>query len=110
MSEVLITGIGMVSPLGVGRAAVSAALAEGKSGIGDLTLFEPPGNCEHAAEVGAYDWRDYLFSKQTYADRCTQLAVGAARLALEDAGLPTPVPGDDAPVGLCYGTFWGCIA
>ncbi len=104
-----ITGLGVVSPLGVGRAALAEAVRTSRVGIGDLTLFEPLGSCEHAAEVTDYDWKDYLFSKQSYADRCTQLALGAARLALEDAGLDVPVDETADPVGLCFGTCWGCL-
>ncbi len=109
MDTPLVTGIGIVSPLGIGREAVAASLAEGRSGVSELTLFDPVGGCEHAAEVGDYDWQDSLSSVQTYADRATQLAMGAARMALEDAGFPVPLPEEAAPVGLAYGTCWGCL-
>jgi len=107
--EILVTGLGVVSPLGIGRAAVTRALQEDRIGISDLTLFAPPGNCEHAAEVTGYDAKDFVFSKQTYLDRCTELAIGAARLALEDAGLSLPVAADADPIGLCFGSTWGCL-
>lgn len=108
-----LTGVGYVGPFGVGRAALAAADlatgAAGRSGVAELTLFEPIGGCEHAAEVQAYDWRDYLFSRQTFADRVTQLAVGGARLALEDAGLALPVAEEAPPVGLVFATQFGCL-
>jgi 3-oxoacyl-[acyl-carrier-protein] synthase II len=109
MGEILLTGIGVVSPLGVGRAAFFPAVAEGRCGIRDLTLCEPTGACEHAAEVRDYDWKSFCFSKQTFSDRCTQLAMGAARLALEDAGLKPPLVEPDNPTGLCFGSCWGCV-
>jgi 3-oxoacyl-[acyl-carrier-protein] synthase II len=105
----LVTGIGIVSPLGIGREAVARALRESRSGVAELTLAEPLGGCEHAAEVGDYDWQAHLLSVQTYADRATQLALGAARMALEDAGLAVPVPAEAEPVGLVYATGWGCL-
>lgn len=111
MREVVITGIGLVTSLGIGRGAYAQALRDARSGIGDLTLFAPPGNCEHAGEIddAGYDWRDYIFSRQTYADRCTQLAAGAARLALDDSGLVTPLPEDGASLGLAFGSCWGAF-
>ncbi len=108
--KIVITGLGVVSSLGVGRREFTRSVRERRIGISDLTLAEPTGACEHAAEIIDYDWHDYLFSKQTYADRCTQISVGAARMALEDAGLPVPIPEEQVPVGICFGTCWGCVA
>jgi len=110
LRKIVITGLGVVSPLGIGRQAFTRSIQESRIGIDDLTLAEPAGLCEHAAEIVDYDWHDYLFTKQTYADRCTQISVGAARLALEDAGLLVPISEEHAPVGICFGTCWGCIA
>ncbi len=106
---IAITGIGVVSPLGIGRKTVQQAVAAKVCGIGELTLFEPAGACEHAGEVSGYNWKEFLLSKQTYADRLTQLAVGAAYLALQDAAVETPLPEEADPVGLCFGTQWGCL-
>jgi 3-oxoacyl-[acyl-carrier-protein] synthase II len=83
---------------------------KGACGVADLTLYAPVGQCEHAAEIGEeYDWKSFCFSKQTYADRCTSLAVGAARLALEDAGVGLPIPEDGQETGIIFGTRWGCL-
>lgn len=109
MVDIVLTGIGIVSPLGIGSDAVRSALQNGDNGVGDLTLFESPGHYERAAEVGEYDWKEYLFTKQTFADRCTELILGAARMALEDAGLGLPLTAAQAPVGFCFGTQWGCM-
>ncbi len=106
----VITGLGLVSPFGAGREAFARGLAAGQSAIRELTLFEPTGACERAAEVGEYNPADYLVSTQTYLDRTSALTVGGVRLALEDAGLPVPVPADaGSPVGLVFGTAWGCV-
>ena len=108
-----VTGLGIVSPLGVGRADFARALAGGRVGMGELTLCEVPESsaCEHAAEVRDYDWTRHLRTKQAYADRVTQLALGAARLALSDAALPPPIEtaGDTARTGICFGSLFACI-
>jgi 3-oxoacyl-[acyl-carrier-protein] synthase II len=107
MNKIAIVGAGIVSPLGIGRETFFAAAREDRVGICDLTLCEPFGECEHAGEIGNYDWKEYVFSKQTYADRCTQLAIGAARLALEDGGVALPIVAGET--GFCFGTCWGCL-
>jgi len=109
MEEIVITGIGVISPLGIGRSDFITAKRQNKHGIADLTLCHPAGACEHAAEVNGYDWKAFCFSKQTYLDRATQLLLGAARLALEDAALPPPIPNEAPPLGFCLGTRWGCL-
>ncbi|MBN2712158.1 MAG: hypothetical protein JXR97_06935 [Planctomycetes bacterium] len=108
MSRIHISGIGVVSPVGIGKAEFFAGLEAGKSGIDELTLFEPVGKCEHAAEVGEFEWKEYCFSKQTYADRCTGFALASARMALEDGGVGLPVPEESEKTGFCFGTMWGC--
>jgi hypothetical protein len=106
----VITGMGMVTPWGTGREAFAGGVAAGRPALAELTLFEPPGRCELAAEVGEYDYAPFLFSTQPYLDRTTALAAGAAREALDAAGLDLPVPEDaSAPVGLALGTAWGCM-
>jgi len=107
MTRVAVTGAGAVLPglIGNSRTWLNKDIP---AGIGELTLFAPPGKCEHAGEVTSYDWKQYLFSNQTYSDRCTQLALGAARLVLEEAGLTLPLA-EDQEVGLCFGTCWGCL-
>lgn len=110
MEQVAITGVGVVSPFGVGLEALRCGFAAGGNCFGDLTLFEPRGGCEHAGEAPPdYDWKQAALSKQTYADRCTQLAVGAARLALEQAGAALPVGESWPETGVCFGTRWGCL-
>lgn len=109
MVEIAVSGIGVVSPLGIGRRAFITACHEQRHGIGDLTLCEPAGVCEHAAEVSGYDWKPFCFSKQTYLDRTTQLLLGAARLALEDSAIPLPISEEAPTVGFCLGTRWGCL-
>ncbi len=108
--DVVITGIGAISAYGPGLQALLQGVRERRSAIGDLTLFEPPAGYERAAEAPDFDPAGALFSTQPYLDRTTALAVVAAREALDAAGLVLPVAEDaDAPVGLCFGSAWGCM-
>ncbi|HEX6262966.1 MAG TPA: beta-ketoacyl-ACP synthase II [Actinomycetota bacterium] len=88
--KVVVTGIGPVTPVGTGREAFWDALASGRSGIGEITLFDAS---EHPVRIGgevegfdAADWMDRKAAKRT--DRAVHLAVAAAKLAWEDAGRP----------------------
>jgi 3-oxoacyl-(acyl-carrier-protein) synthase len=109
IQSILVTGLGVVSPYGVGAAAFADGFGRSASAIGDLTLFDPPGRCERAAEVPAFEYGEHLLSTQPYLDRATALAAAAAREALDTAGFDLPVPEDrDQPVGMVYGSCWGC--
>lgn len=103
---VAVTGIGVLAPNGVGRAAYWAALAGGETGIRTITLFDPaPFPCRVAGEVPGSDWLDCLGRKEARRlARFNQLALVAARLAAEDARLPSGrLAGGDAGilVGVC---------
>ena len=90
MPEIWITGIGIVSPLGIGRENVLDALLERKSGIGPVTHFEtgdfPVGL---AAEVKDFRARDYVKNRKALkVSRLNiHLALAAGKLAWDDAGL-----------------------
>jgi len=92
--RVVITGIGPVTPVGIGREPFWEALRAGRSGIGEVTLFDPS---EHpvriAGEVKDFDptaWMEPKAAKRT--DRVVRLAVAAAKLAWDDAGAPPVEP------------------
>jgi 3-oxoacyl-[acyl-carrier-protein] synthase II len=93
---VVITGIGVVSPAGVGREAFAAALAQGRSTVGPITRFEPDGlACRVAAEVKGFDpavWMDPQDLKRV--SRATPMGIAAASEALSDAGLDGPAHHD----------------
>ncbi|HEY2737868.1 MAG TPA: beta-ketoacyl synthase N-terminal-like domain-containing protein, partial [Thermoanaerobaculia bacterium] len=90
--RVVVTGVGLVSPLGVGTAQNWQALLEGRSGIGPITRFdasEYPARI--AGEVKGFDPLDYLDKKELKkADTFIQYALAAAQFAVEDAGLVIP--------------------
>ncbi|MFH1003456.1 MAG: beta-ketoacyl-ACP synthase II [Chloroflexota bacterium] len=88
-NRVVITGIGMVCPLGLSAAETWQALIAGKSGIDYITLFDAePCKTKIAGEVKGFEPTDYLSRKDArHIDRFAQLAVAASRLAQEDARL-----------------------
>lgn len=89
MKRVVITGLGVVSALGNEPESFFAALCEGKSGVGKLTLFDPsPFPTRIAAEVREIDLSRHLAPKEIRRmDRFTHFAIYAAEEALIDAGL-----------------------
>jgi len=92
--KVVVTGIGPVTPVGVGREPFWDALVSGRSGIGEVTLFDasefPVRIGGEVKEFDAADWMDRKAARRT--DRFVHLAVAAARLAWEDAGTPQVDP------------------
>ncbi len=92
MSErrVVITGIGVVSPVGNNLASFWDSLKAGHSGIGRIGAFDTEKfDCKIAGEVRDYDATPYYKTPKDVrrTDRYTQLAVGAAKMSLDDSGL-----------------------
>lgn len=89
MRRVVITGIGVITPIGSGKDVFWTALLQGKSGVGPITSFDSTKYAAHiGGEVRDFDASQYV-TRQNPADmgRASQMAIGAARLALEDSGL-----------------------
>jgi nodulation protein E len=89
MNRVVITGFGIVSSLGKSAPEVSAALREGRTAIGPLTVIPTAElNTKIAAEVRDFDPTKYFSDKQLpLLDRCSQFALLAARNAVAQSGL-----------------------
>jgi 3-oxoacyl-[acyl-carrier-protein] synthase II len=87
--RVVVTGVGLVSPLGIGTAVTWRALLEGKSGIGPITLFDASAlPARIAGEVPGFDPSLYLDHKDIKkTDRFVQLALAATQHAMEASGL-----------------------
>jgi 3-oxoacyl-[acyl-carrier-protein] synthase II len=87
--RVVITGIGIVSPIGIGKEQYVPALREGRSGIKPVTGFdvqELPSKL--AAEITDFDAQNYLGTRRIkQMSRCAQMAVAAAQMAVADSGL-----------------------
>src|SRR4051794_4877780 len=107
MHRVVITGIGVVSPNGVGRRAFSEAIVEGRSGVSRIESFDTTGQAVRiAGEVKGFDVTPYLGEHKKNAklmSRAVGFAVGAAALAVEDSGLETGRL-DPERFGVCMGT------
>jgi len=87
--QVAITGIGLVSPLGLDTRSTWEALLAGRSGIGPITRFDASSYASRiAGEVRGFDPLAFIEKKDVRKmDRFTYLAIAAAQEALEDAGL-----------------------
>ena len=88
--RVAVTGIGLVSPLGIGNAENWEALLAGRNGVGPITRFDPsPFTCRIAAEVKGFDPSLFIEKKEIKKmDTFIHYAMGAAHFAMEDSGLP----------------------
>jgi 3-oxoacyl-[acyl-carrier-protein] synthase II len=89
MERVVVTGIGIVSPVGLTAAASFDALIAGASGIAPITLFDTAAfRVKIAGEVKNWDPLAHIERKKLKEmDRFTEFAVGAARMARLDSGL-----------------------
>jgi len=88
--RVAVTGVGMVSPLGIGNTENWNALLAGESGVGPITRFDASRlACRIAAEVKNFDPSLYIEKKEIKKmDTFIHYAMGAAKFAMEDSGLP----------------------
>ena len=106
--RVVITGLGMVSPLGIGVEKTWQALIQGKSGVVRITKFDPTGfDTQIAAEVKDFVPENFMEKKEIKRmDIFIQYAMASAMMALEDAQLPiTPQNADR--VGVVVGAGLG---
>lgn len=87
--RVVITGLGIIAPNGIGKDAFWNAIKTGKSGINKITSFDVSSYpTQVAGEIKNFDPTDYMSPKSTRRmDRFVQFAVAAAKMAIEDAGL-----------------------
>lgn len=108
--RVVITGLGFITPIGTGVDVVRASLIARRSGIRGITRFDASEfRSQVAAELPDFYPDEYLDRKQVRRfDRYSQLAVAAARLALEDAGA-TPGSYPAERTGVCIGSALGGV-
>lgn len=87
--RVVITGVGMVSPLGIGTAANWNALIEGRNGIGTITRFDTTDfTTTIAGEVKNFDPADFIPKKEIKKmDLFIHYAIAASDFAIQDSGL-----------------------
>src|SRR3989475_6754514 len=89
LRRVVITGMGCVTPIGIGREAFWSALQRGESGVRHIESFDVSASpVKIAAEVREFDWQAQLNAKdRKHVPRTVPLALAAAREAFADAGL-----------------------
>ncbi|KKM77686.1 hypothetical protein LCGC14_1367540 [marine sediment metagenome] len=106
--RVVITGMGVVSPIGIGIETFEEALFEGKNGIARITLFDASSyRSQIAGEVRNFNPRDYLPVKQIgRMDRFTQMGMVAAEEAIKQAGI-SPNEEDPGEIGILVGSGVG---
>ena len=111
-ARALITGTGAVTPLGTGTENFWDAALHGKSGIGEITLFDPsPYPSRIAGECWGFDPTDFISKKQARRmDRYAQLGIAAGIQAAESAGIVDLVREKPERVAIVMGSGIGGIS
>jgi 3-oxoacyl-[acyl-carrier-protein] synthase II len=106
--RVVITGLGLITPLGIGVEKSWSGLTEGRSGIVRISRFDASAfQTQIAGEVDGFDPEDYIEPKEVKKmDRFIHFGVAAASMALEDSGLKID-ESNAARVGVFVGAGMG---
>jgi 3-oxoacyl-[acyl-carrier-protein] synthase II len=109
--RVVVTGLGLVTPLGIGTKATWEAAIAGKSGVGPITRFDAKDLPSRiAGEVKEFNPDLYMDRKEARRnDLFIQFGLAAAQVALQDAGLPTNKPLGER-CGVIVGSGMGGLA
>lgn len=107
-NRVVITGLGAVTPIGIGKTEFWNALLAGKTGIAKITRFDASEfSTQIAGEVNDFDPGLYMDKKEAKRmDRFTQFAIAASKMALEDCGIDLEQE-DRTRIGTLIGTGIG---
>jgi 3-oxoacyl-[acyl-carrier-protein] synthase II len=112
MRRVVITGVGPITPIGIGKEAFWEAIKNKKSGIGPVTTFDA--SIFKATSAGEIlNWSpETIFPPHRLKrlDRYAQFSVASVKLALEDSGLNYSPDTPDDRVGVSFGTALGGVA
>ncbi|MCW3061768.1 MAG: 3-oxoacyl-[acyl-carrier-protein] synthase 2 [Capsulimonas sp.] len=108
--RVVVTGIGAITPIGIGVEGLRAGLRAGRSAVTPITRFDAsPFVTRIAAQVPSFDLAPYLDGKKLKRlDKFSQYAVACAKMALTDAHLDLGAT-DRERVGVCLGTALGGV-
>src|SRR5437867_2273985 len=106
--RIVVTGLGLITPLGTGVEKTWKAICAGESGIGRITKFDPAAyDAQIAGEVKDFDPAEFIEKKEIKKmDTFIHYAVGAAQLAVDDAGF-TVAPEEAMKVGVYIGSGIG---
>jgi len=85
--RVVVTGLGVVSSVGIGKDEFWKSIVKGKSGISEVDSFDTKEfRCHYAGEIKNFNPEDFIARRKVkFFGRTSQLAIAAASLALEDA-------------------------
>ncbi|HTY12686.1 MAG TPA: beta-ketoacyl-ACP synthase II [Candidatus Omnitrophota bacterium] len=110
LNRVVVTGLGAVTPIGIGHGVFFENLMAGKSGIGKITAFDATAfDAKIAGQINDFDPALYMDRKEARKlVRFIQLAIGASKLALEDANLAIN-EGNASDIGVLIGSGIGGI-
>jgi 3-oxoacyl-[acyl-carrier-protein] synthase II len=104
----VITGLGIVSPIGIGVEEFWSSACAGRSGISHPTLFDAsklPRECQIVGEVKNFDPRQWMpATAARMAGRFSQFAVAAAQMAREQSGLTSRVSAESEMLHVAFGT------
>jgi 3-oxoacyl-[acyl-carrier-protein] synthase II len=104
--RIVISGLGVIAPNGIGKEQFWDALKEGRSGIKPVRRFDTNGlKCHMAGEIDSeFNPAEYLGSKGLRSlERTSRLLCSAAKMAIDDAGLKIDYKNTD-DIGVCTGT------
>jgi 3-oxoacyl-[acyl-carrier-protein] synthase II len=109
-NRVVITGLGVVSSIGIGWQEFWASLLAGKSGISPVSSFSTADHFTHnGGEVKNFRAEDFIArDRLPFMNRATQMAVVSAKLAWDDAGLSAK-DAEKYTIGVSHGTTFGSI-
>jgi 3-oxoacyl-[acyl-carrier-protein] synthase II len=110
MRRIVVTGMGMVSPVGRDLESSWSALQEGRSGVGTISLFDAETfPTRIAAEARNFRLADYVADSERWAEHCrnSQFAIAAARMAIDHSGLETYEGLDRTRFGIYLGSGEG---
>ena len=108
--RVVITGMGMVTPVGRDLESTWSSLIEAKSGVGPITLFDASSfPTRIAAEVKSFDLAEYIDDADRWREYCrnTKFAIAAATMAMTHSGLQSDVKLDRSRFGVYLGSGEG---
>ncbi len=106
--RIVITGVGVISSIGIGKDKFWENLLKGKSGISKVELFDTANYQSHnGCEIKGFEGKDFISLRTlVFLGRASQLAVAATKLAIEDAGLECK-QFSRSQVSVCMGTTMG---
>ena len=108
--RVVVTGLGVITPIGIGVEGLRAGLRANRSAVNTITRFDTSPFVTHiAAQVEGFDPAPYLDGKKLKRlDKFSQFAVAASKMAIADAGIDLRIEDRDR-VGVCLGTALGGV-